>query len=80
MWCVLSYLQLINSRYLKHHYIMWVVSHVTLGSLILIFTLVGVFLMEIEGVKGFIAVIVIILLLTLATTGIWDLAQKCSPK
>ena len=80
MWCVFSYWQLINSRYLKHHYKMWVFAHSTLGSLILIFTIVSVMMMGIEGLKGFIGVVVILLLLTLATTGTWILCQKCSSK
>ena len=81
MWCVFSYWQLINSRYLKHHYVLWVVAHSTLGSLILVFTIVGVLLMEFEGgLKGILGILVILLLLTLATTGIWNIAQKCSPK
>ena len=80
VWCVFSYWQLINSRYLKHHYVLWVVAHSTLGSLILIFSLIGIALMEIDGFKGLLATLLIFLLLTLATTGIWNLTQKCSPK
>ena len=80
MWCVFSYWQLINSRYLKHHYVLWVVAHSTLGSLILIFTIIGISLMGLKGIKGIFAFLIILLFLTLATTGIWNLTQKCSPK
>lgn len=80
-WSVFAFFQIISARFMKHLYVLWVVLHVILGSAVLIVSFINITpYISFHSSKGVFGLMVTILMVLLAISGVGDLVTKCDKK